>query len=77
MLLGLALIIDAIQANRLPIFQFIIGLIMIGLIPADLVIDYILNPNGKKAETDEEQIERLREVMRQHDEQTKKKDDEQ
>jgi predicted membrane GTPase involved in stress response len=41
MVLGLVLIVDALMANRLPVVQFTVGMILLGLVPVDVVVDAI------------------------------------
>jgi hypothetical protein len=58
MALGAVLIAEAITAGRLPVVQFVIGLVMVGLVPIDVIVDYVT-----RAPHDEAEMERLREVM--------------
>jgi hypothetical protein len=58
---GIILIIDALVQSFEPL-QFIIGLIMVGLVPVDILIDIMIRPAH-----DENELERLREVMQYKD----------
>jgi hypothetical protein len=56
--LGAILIVDALTAGRFEVVPFVIGLIMVGLVPLDAIIGAVL-----ASPADEADIERLREVM--------------
>jgi hypothetical protein len=56
--LGAILIGEAITAGRLPVVQFVIGLVMVGLVPLDAIISAVM-----ASPADEGDIDRLREVM--------------
>ena len=58
-LLGLVLILDALTSDHFPPFEFVIGIVMVGLVPVDALIDLLTRPAR-----DEGEVERLREVMR-------------
>jgi len=57
-LLGVVLIVDSV-ANQFRVFEVVLGAIMIGLVPIDWVIDLAFG-----SRSDEGQVDRLREVMR-------------
>ena len=59
-LLGLLLVVEAFVAQHFPVVQFVVGIIMLGLIPVDVIVDTLSRPSH-----DEGEIDRLREVMRQ------------
>jgi hypothetical protein len=59
--LGVILLIDTVFFQFRTV-QFIISLIMIGIVPIDYLIDLATRP-----ERDEGEIDRLREVMQEHD----------
>jgi hypothetical protein len=61
-ILGVVLMVEALLAHRFPIVQFVVGAIMVGLVPIDAVIDLLSRP-----QRDEGEIQRLREVMREHE----------
>ena len=63
MVLGAILIAEAITAGRLPVVQFVIGLVMVGLVPIDVIVDYVM-----RGPRDEGDIDRLREVMERKEE---------
>lgn len=60
-LLGVALIVDSFTES-FRVLPFAVGLIMVGLIPIDLLVDFLTRPAR-----DEADIERLRQVMREPD----------
>ena len=64
--LGAILVVDALVGKRLLVFQFAIGLIMVGLIPIDYVVGLLARSDDDAADQEAEH-ERLREVMRRHD----------
>ena len=57
-ILGILLIINSLS-GRFEVIPFVVGLIMIGLIPIDLIIDTISRPSHN-----EHEIDRLRDVMK-------------
>ena len=57
MVLGVILIWDSLF-NRFHALEFIIGVIMIGLIPVDSIVDILMRPS-----IDDQQLDRLKEVM--------------
>jgi hypothetical protein len=57
--LGALLVIEAFVAQHFPVVQFVVGIIMLGLIPIDVIVDSLSRPSH-----DEGEIDRLREVMR-------------
>ena len=59
-LLGLLLVVEAFVAQHFPVVQFVVGIIMLGLIPIDVIVDTLMRPSA-----DQGDIEHLREVMRQ------------
>jgi len=59
--LGAVLIVDSIVNQFHPV-EFVLGIIMVGLVPTDWLIDLAMGPKS-----DEAQVERLREVMRRKD----------
>ena len=59
--LGVILLIDTVFFQFRTV-QFVISLIMIGIVPIDYLIDLATRP-----ERDEGEIDRLREVMQEHD----------
>jgi hypothetical protein len=61
--LGAILIAEAITAGRLPVVQFVIGLVMVGLVPLDAIIGAVM-----AGPADEADIDRLREVMERKEE---------
>ena len=63
MVLGAILIAEAITAGRLPVVQFVIGLIMVGLVPLDAIMSAVM-----ASPADEGDIDRLREVMQRKEE---------
>jgi hypothetical protein len=58
MILGVVLIVEAVAGKRLAVFQFTVGLVMVGLIPIDYIIDVVSRPAHDEAE-----ITRLQQVM--------------
>ena len=60
--LGLVLIADALAEGRFELVPFVVGLIMVGLVPVDALIDAATRPSR-----DEHDLERLREVLRDRD----------
>jgi hypothetical protein len=63
MALGAILIVDALSAGRFEVVPFVIGLVMVGLVPLDAIIGAVM-----ASPSDEADIDRLREVMHEHDE---------
>lgn len=61
--LGLVLIIDSLSQSHFLALQFIVGLVMVGAVPADALIDYLIAPRH-----DEGELDRLGEVMRRREE---------
>ena len=61
MILGAILIVDALT-ERFEIVPFVIGLLMVGLVPADAVIDATM---GAKSDADLEQ--RLKQALEERD----------
>jgi hypothetical protein len=53
---------DAFVASPFPVLQFVIALIMLGLVPVDAIVDALSRPAA-----DDETVERLREVMAEKD----------
>jgi hypothetical protein len=56
--LGAILIVDALLAGRFEVVPFVVGLLMVGLVPADAIIGAVM-----ASPSDEGDIDRLREVM--------------
>lgn len=52
------LILDAI-IESFQVVQFVVGVIMLGLVPVDVIIDTLMMPHSNN----EEQLNRLREIM--------------
>ena len=65
--LGVVLVVDALVGKRLLVLQFVLGLIMVGLVPIDYVVGLLMRPPDDAADQEAE-LERLREVLRRHDE---------
>jgi hypothetical protein len=62
MVLGVVLIVDALTEPRFEVVPFAIGVLMVGLVPVDAVIDALAGGGH----TDDE-VDRLREVMKHKD----------
>jgi hypothetical protein len=60
--LGAILIVDALSAGRFEVVPFVIGLVMVGLVPLDAIIGAVM-----ASPSDEADIDRLREVMHERD----------
>lgn len=60
-LLGIILILDALF-ERFQALQFIIGIIMVGLVPVDALVDKLL-----ASSQDDQTLDRLGEVLKKHD----------
>ena len=54
--------VEALLAHRFPIVQFVVGAVMVGLVPLDAIVDALARPQHDEAE-----IQRLREVMGKHE----------
>jgi len=61
--LGAVLIVDALVMSPFPVLQFVVALIMLGLVPIDAIIDAATRPARDQAD-----IDHLRDVMRHPDE---------
>jgi hypothetical protein len=59
MVLGAILVVDALTEGRFELVPFVVGLIMLGLIPIDAIIDAAMG--GGKADADMEK--RLQQVL--------------
>jgi hypothetical protein len=63
MILGAVLIVDALTEGRFEVVPFAIGLVMVGLVPIDAIIDAAMG--GGQADADLEQ--RLKQALEEKD----------
>jgi len=62
MILGAILIVDSLTEPRFEVVPFLVGLLMVGLIPVDAIIDAATRPGRDEAE-----LARLEEIMKRKD----------
>ena len=62
MILGAILIVDSLTEPRFEVVPFVVGLLMVGLLPVDAIIDQVMG-----SRSDEDELARLEEIMKRKD----------
>jgi len=62
MILGAILIADSLTEPRFEVVPFVVGLLMVGLLPVDAIIDQVMG-----SRSDEDELARLEEIMKRKD----------